>query len=186
MDIKKTIKRLQSGYSSYFHPNLVVKSSPIAGKGVFAKAAIKKGEIINVFTGLIVTKEEYEKLLKLFGDTIEDYKTKLADNFYLISMVDDKTVLEDEDFINHSCNPNVGVRGQVMMAAMRDIKPGEEVTFDYAMTDNDPEDDFICKCGAKNCRKMVRGSDWKLPELQKRYRGYFSWYLQEKIDKLKK
>lgn len=41
-----------------------------------------------------------------------------------------------------------------------------------------------CKCGSKNCRKIIRGDDWKIKKLQKKYKGYFSDYLQKKIDKL--
>ena len=61
------------------------------------------------------------------------------------------------------------------------IKKGEEITFDYAMTDDDPEDYFECNCGVKNCRKMITGNDWKMKSLQKKYRGYFSLYIQEQI-----
>lgn len=43
-----------------------------------------------------------------------------------------------------------------------------------------------CGCGTKDCRKIITDNDWKLPELQNRYDGYFQWFLQEKIDKLKK
>jgi hypothetical protein len=45
---------------------------------------------------------------------------------------------------------------------------------------------LACNCGAKNCRGIVTDNDWKLPDLQQRYDGYFQWYLQEKIDRLKK
>jgi len=69
---------------------------------------------------------------------------------------------------------------------MRNIKPGEEITYDYAMTDSDPDDYFKCNCGAKNCRRIITGKDWKSPSLQKKYRGYFSFYIQEKIKKLKR
>jgi len=63
---------------------------------------------------------------------------------------------------------------------MRDIEPGEELTFDYAMTES-TQYSLKCECGAKNCRKLVTGDDWKILKLQKKYCGYFSNYLQEKI-----
>jgi hypothetical protein len=65
---------------------------------------------------------------------------------------------------------------------MRDIQPGEEICFDYAMSDTMPYDEFQCECGAPNCRRSVTGSDWQLPELQKRYAGYFSPHVQRRID----
>ena len=48
------------------------------------------------------------------------------------------------------------------------------------MTDDD-DYSLECKCGAPNCRKILTGKDWQLPELQKRYAGYFSTYLARKI-----
>jgi hypothetical protein len=67
---------------------------------------------------------------------------------------------------------------------MRDILPGEEICFDYAMSDSTPYDEFICGCGAPNCRGTVTGKDWQIVELWDQYRGYFSPYLQRKIDSL--
>ena len=87
---------------------------------------------------------------------------------------------EEADFINHSCNPNCGIKGHLQIVAMRDIESGEEITFDYAMTESS-DYSMDCKCGAKNCRKTITGNDWKLPILQKRYNGYFSNYIQIKL-----
>ena len=66
--------------------------------------------------------------------------------------------------------------------ALRDIQPDEEVCFDYAMTDSTPYDEFECHCGLPTCRKIVTGNDWKLPELWAKYQGYFSPYLQRRIE----
>jgi hypothetical protein len=68
---------------------------------------------------------------------------------------------------------------------MRDIEPGEEICFDYAMSDSTDYDEFVCGCGAPNCRKKVTGNDWRNPVLWERYQGYFSPYLQLKINELK-
>jgi uncharacterized protein len=74
--------------------------------------------------------------------------------------------------------------------AMCDIDAGKEITFDYAMalheTVNGLPYILDCACGSSNCRKRVTDNDWKLPKIQKRYDGYFQWYLQEKIDKTRK
>ncbi len=64
--------------------------------------------------------------------------------------------------------------------AMRDIPAGEELTHDWAMTDND-DYSVECNCGARNCRKTLTGKDWQKPELQKKYAGYFSAYLAKFI-----
>jgi uncharacterized protein len=70
------------------------------------------------------------------------------------------------------------------LVALRDIKAGEELTFDYAMSDGSPYDEFECCCGSANCRKKVTGNDWKLPGLWEKYKGYFSPYLARRIKSL--
>jgi len=79
-------------------------------------------------------------------------------------------------YTNHSCDPNIGLRGEITFLAMRDILAGEELTHDWAMTDND-DYSVKCNCGASTCRKTLTGKDWQRPELQKKYAGYFSAYL---------
>lgn len=86
--------------------------------------------------------------------------------------------------LNHSCAPNVGVQGQIAFVAMRDIDAGEELTFDYAMTDDEDYEAMTCACGTLECRKTITGRDWTLPGLQQKYQGYFSHYLARKIDSL--
>jgi hypothetical protein len=71
------------------------------------------------------------------------------------------------------------MRGEITFVAMRDIGAGEELTHDWATTDDDNYS-VECRCSAPNCRKIVTGKDWQLPELQKRYAGYFSAYLARK------
>jgi len=95
---------------------------------------------------------------------------------------------EDTDFFNHSCDPNCGFKGQVFLVAMRDIRAGEEVTFDYCMTvsasvGSDMVFEMDCACGSPHCRKRITELDWMMPELQLRYKGYFSPYIQDKIEK---
>ncbi len=85
------------------------------------------------------------------------------------------------DMVNHSCSPNCGIVSGVVVVAMRDIAPGEELTYDYAMTDGSVTDTFTCHCGSPHCRGTITGNDWMLPELQIAYRGYFSPYLAKRI-----
>jgi uncharacterized protein len=83
-------------------------------------------------------------------------------------------------FSNHSCEPNIGVQGQIVFVAMRDVEAGEELTHDWAMTDDD-RDEMACRCGAASCRGVVTGQDWRRPELQARSGDYMSWHLLRKI-----
>lgn len=168
---------------SYITGKVKVGSSPAHGKGVLATGKIKQGEIIAVWGGSIVTQGEFDRLSKGRFGKIADYATRVADGFYLVSSKNGR--LEDDDFFNHSCNPNAGIKGHLLMVAMRDIKPGEEVTYDYAMTDADFDCSFACNCGAAGCRKNITTDDWRNPALQKRYKGFFSWYVQEKIGAVK-
>lgn len=169
---------------SYITNKVKVGSSGINRRGIFCIKPIKKDEIISVWGGFIITQSEYNKLEKTIFKEIENYATKIADGFYMVSSK--KGVLEDDDFFNHSCQPNVGIKGHLLMVAMRNIKKGEELTYDYCMTDADYNYSFKCSCSLKGCRKKITTLDWKKPSLQKKYKGYFSWYVQNKIDSLKK
>ena len=66
---------------------------------------------------------------------------------------------------------------------MRDIAPGEELTHDWATTD-DLDYEMECHCGAVGCRGTVTSKDWMKEELQQKYAGWFCWFLQRKIDAL--
>ena len=83
--------------------------------------------------------------------------------------------------LNHSCDPNVGVQGQIAFVAMRDIAADDELTVDYAMTDDEAYE-MECNCGSPRCRKVITGQDWTRRDLQRRYDGYFSWFIQRRLN----
>lgn len=58
-------------------------------------------------------------------------------------------------YLNHSCDPNLGIHGARAFHALRDIEAGEELTFDYSITQDEQDWWMECKCGAPNCRKMI-------------------------------
>ena len=161
---------------TYRSPKIEVRDDTLCGRGVVALQNIAKDEIVAIKSGHIVTHEQLERISAEVGD----FALQIDDNFYLspstAEEVDDMTV-----FINHSCDPNVGFRGQVVYVARRDINAGEELCHDYAM---ERSDDYLleCHCGSPMCRHQVTGQDWQLPELQQRYGNYFSIYLRNKID----
>lgn len=84
--------------------------------------------------------------------------------------------------LNHSCDPNVRIVGQITFRAMRDIDVGEELTFDYATGDDD-DWEMECACGSLEFRGRVSGKDWQIPELQRRYAGCFADYLERKMQR---
>jgi uncharacterized protein len=87
--------------------------------------------------------------------------------------------------LNHSCEPNLGLQGQIVFVALRDVAVGEELTFDYAMND-DEQDEMQCRCGTPTCRGTITGFDWRKAEIQRKYDGYFSWFIQRRIDAMRK
>jgi uncharacterized protein len=87
--------------------------------------------------------------------------------------------------LNHSCEPNLGLQGQIVFVALRHIAADEELTFDYAMNDDEPGE-MQCFCGRPHCRGTITGSDWRKPEIQSKYIGYFSWFIQRRIDAMRK
>jgi len=160
---------------SYLSRKAVVKESAIDGRGLFAVAEIGKGEIVAVKGGYIVSRQSLAELSSHLGPA----EVQIADDLFICPVTEEERE-GSMIFSNHSCNPNIGVRGQIIFVAMRDIAAGEELTHDWAMTDNDDESTECC-CGASNCRGTITGKDWQRPELQRRYRGFFSAYLLEKM-----
>lgn len=166
---------------SFVSSKVELKESNI-GKGLFAKEKILKDEIVVDFSkgpGKILKDKEFKK----FFDSGYDYGIQVEEDAIFAATGDEE--LEEADFINHSCNPTCGIKDSLKIVAMRDIEIGEEITFDYAMSESTPYS-IKCECGSKNCRKLITGDDWKITELQKKYKGYFSNYLQKKIDSFKK
>ena len=147
-------------------------------KGVFAKERIEAGEKLAIFG----------RRLTPIAEEIGDWGIQIDENFVINAYDADTGELEEALFFNHSCEPNAGIKGQILLIAMRSIEPGEEVTFDYAMCLHETEGvepyRMECHCGHPNCRRIITDNDWKIPELQQKYNGWFSWYLQEKLDKL--
>ena len=167
--------------SSWVSPKLELKNSPLGGKGLFAVEPVKKDEAVVDFSagvGQYVSNAEFDKKYSLDFD----YGLQVDDDLFFAAMETDE--VEPADYINHSCEPTCGIRDKIKIAAMRDIQPGEEITFDYAMSESS-DYQMDCLCGKPNCRKTITGDDWKIPELQQKYKGYFSEYLQKKIDQLK-
>jgi SET domain-containing protein len=161
---------------SFLSPKTLVRESSIHGRGLFAAAQIARGEVVAVKGGHIISGAMLLELRPLIGTA----EIQIGDDLFICPV----TREEREGsmiFSNHSCEPNIGVRGQIMFVAMRDIAAGEELTHDWAMTDND-ESTTACRCGAARCRGTITGQDWRKLELQERYRGYFSDYLARKIE----
>jgi len=160
---------------SYRSPKTEVRESRIHGRGLFAVAPIARDEIVAIKGGHIITRALLDQLQPQLGAA----EIQIANDLFICPV----TAEEREGsmiFSNHSCDPNLGLRGEITFVARREIATGEELTHDWAMTDSS-EEAIACSCGAANCRGRVTGRDWEKPELQERYAGYFSAYLAAKI-----
>lgn len=167
---------------SYLTPKATLRKGAINGCGAFATEKINKGEIVFVKGGYILSRETM--LIERIGYNY----WPLSDDLFLAPKKDSSEEEREKILlaINHSCNPNCGIRGEITGVAMCDIDINEELTMDYAMLDDESDESYnlMCTCGEKNCRGIITGKDWRLPELQRRYKGYFATYLKEKIDSL--
>lgn len=161
--------------ASYRSPKTEVRPSGTHGRGLFAVKAIRKGEVVSIRGGHILPRRLPPRFRKPPGY----WGYPIADGFVL----GPRTKRETESvmmFLNHSCAPNVGIQGQILFVAMRDVRPGEELTIDYAMFGGDPRP-MRCGCGAAGCRGVITAADWRRKDLQRKYRGYFSSYLLPKL-----
>ena len=125
---------------------LILRSSAIHAVGCYTTAPIAKGTRVVEYTGPRLPASACESLYA--ADEVT----------YLFGMQDGDTVIDGHGtaaFVNHSCDPNCETEemdGHVWIVALRDIAPGEELTYDYNLYDGDDLDDAPCSCGARKCR----------------------------------
>ena len=132
------------------------------GRAVFSNRNFKKGKLIIEFKGEPMKRKDLPKLI-----TPEDDRyIQVGKNKYFGPSGD------FDDFFNHSCNPNSGIkiiRTGVMLIAIKDIKKGEEITWDYSTTMDEDEWELDCRCKNKNCRKRIRDFKYLPKEIQQKY-----------------
>jgi len=162
---------------SWLHPAAVARAAGTKGRGIFTTAPLPAGTVVTAFSGFAMDGAAFHSL----SQEQQVHSLQIADDLFLAS----PTTAEDADLFNHSCEPNLGISGSIMLVTLRDIEPGEELGFDYAMCDADDYDEFECLCGARLCRGKVTGNDWMARDLQDRYRGFFSTYLERRIESLR-
>lgn len=145
---------------------VVVKKTSNQGLGVFALDDINKDEVIAMFDGDI-----YDEEFDGWTDEILDHVIQFAP----LKWRDSKGIARR---LNHSCEPNCGIKDLFKIVAMRDIKKGEELTWDYEMTEkNEFGWRMKCRCCTESCRKVI-GNFKNMPlEVRKKYEGYISEWL---------
>ncbi len=141
------------------HPGLALKHTE-RGRSLYTRIGHRAGDI----------------LLEHFGPRASFAVGAALAPDHVMEVGDNEVFLSSgslDDFVNHSCDPNCRLEfrgGQVFLAALRDIAPGEELTFDYATTTTRagveafPGWRFSCLCGASNCRGEVSSAEELPPE----------------------
>ena len=134
----------------------ILKGNSLDGYGIFAKQFIKKGEIVfkqEASAQPIVTRRYVEK--NWTPDQVrefERYAYPISNEVYILWDKDPRQWAPQ----NHSCGANTGYDG-LNLIALCNIKSEDELTLDYQELLDDTMDAFACKCGSKNCRKIITG-----------------------------
>ena len=158
-------------------PTAPVRPSPVAGSGLFTTVDLPAGTVVSRLGGRLVS-------------TIELAAVMSSTDAYVDSIVVDEdchlllTPGSKNRFGNHGCDPNLGWVDEYSLAAMVDVLAGRELLTDYAMSTADPDYVLRCHCESYRCRQMVAGDDWRIPQLQVRYRGWWVPYVQTLVDRL--
>lgn len=149
------------------HKNAVVRRNKF-GRAVFAKKKIKKGELIAVFDGPI-----YDDLFDGWTEDLLNHTIQIGPKLWRDS-------LGLARYMNHSCDPNCGIKKYIHVVAMRDISAGEEITWDYEMTEKSDWFKMRCGCGSPLCRKVI-GNYKNMPKaIRQKYKGYISEWITKK------
>lgn len=126
------------------------------GKGVYARIPIEARESIFYVTGQLI-------------DFASARNHPTGENTFQIGKDEYVYPLYPSRYLNHSCSPNAGLKDDIQVIALRQISPGEEITFDYSTTMLERDWELACRCGAPNCRGTVRDFDFLPKKLQSHY-----------------
>lgn len=130
--------------------------------GLFAARAIKQDQIVisaKAFSDeRLISWEEFRELDKLTQQKIMDFCCGRKEGFYAPK---DLNLISIAWHMNHSCAPNIGFDSKYNFVAMRSVKKGEELVWDYSYDETNPKFKLKCQCRSKNCRGVISGNDWR-------------------------
>lgn len=165
--------------SSYHSPKVATRRNDrVDGLGMFAKERIEEGEIVCVKGGNIISKKNFDELSVI----VQQHAMQIEDQIYL-GPISESEIERNSMFLNHSCNPNLGIKGQIVFVATRNVDVGEELSIDYAMMYANEIAclPLSCKCGSSECRGEIAHTDWQNAELQEKYGEFFVDFIVSKI-----
>ena len=150
------------------------------GFGLFAARPIRAGEVLERYEEqphTLVSRAHVERhwhgLKRAWFDR---YAWPLAEDLHVVWSENP----EGWRPLNHSCNPSAWLTG-LDLVARRDLREGDEITTDYATYCGPSMKDFSCQCGAPECRGVIRGTDYLLPDIRARYAGHVSPYVAQRM-----
>jgi SET domain-containing protein len=147
---------------------VIVRRTKKYGKAVFAQQTIRKGEVIAAFDG------------PFYDDDFDQWTEDLLNHAIQYAKTDWRDSKGIARWINHSCEPNCGIKDYFKVVAMRKIEKGEQITWDYEMTEKNDTWKMKCRCGSPGCRKII-GNYKNMPrQIRKKYAGYISDWLLPK------
>lgn len=160
----------------WFVDGLEVRNSIVHGQGLYGKRHFQRASDILRLGGCLFLIFERRSV-----DVMPSTTTPLSEKVLLAEPSQGSK--DYSDYLNHSCDPNIGFRDAISIVAIRDIPAGEELVIDYAFWECDSAWKLknACNCGGRNCRKNVTGEDWKMVRpTDERFR-YFSPFVKRRI-----
>lgn len=159
------------------HPSVTVRSSSIAGNGLFFDTDLDAGIIVIRLGGRLVDIAELHRMFARAASSGEYIDTfAVGEDTHIVL-----PPCTSAHFGNHSCEPTVWPISAYELATRRPVAAGEELTVDYGAISDDDEFRMTCECGTVSCRRLVTGRNWRRAELQRRYEGHWPPGLQRRI-----
>jgi SET domain-containing protein len=143
----------------------VVRQTARYGHGVFADERISAGEVVAAFDGI------------LLGFSSDKWTDDTLNHAIQCGPALWRDATGIARLINHSCEANCGIKDYFNIVAMRTIEPGEEITWDYEMSERSSWWRMECQCGTASCRTLIGNFDNMPPEVRQRYEGFISDWL---------
>jgi RimJ/RimL family protein N-acetyltransferase len=162
-------------------PRVRAGPSTIAGNRLYASAPFRAGEIVFVWGGGTIISDA--ELHAVIASGRRNNSVGVDENQHILWGADDPDA-GGPGGVSHSCDSNLCMLDARTVGARRDIAVGEELTLDYALFSVAPDWHMDCHCGSSLCRGIVTGKDWRSSELQERYAGHFSPFINARIAKL--
>jgi len=160
----------------WFATGLHVRESCVHGVGLFSHYDIPAASVIIKVGGRFFGKKER------YSDRVVKSTTMfVSDSIFIATPTGEAKDISD--YINHSCDPNIGLKDAITVVTIRDILAGDELCIDYSFLEGDIcwQMKAECACGARSCRKFVTGEDWKRISVYSALFPFYSPFIKRKI-----